>query len=98
MTEPHIAITALEDAIDSIMEDRRRERRLRGMANRQGLALMKSRRDGTFMVIDPNLNTIVAGDTNNGYGMDLDDVEEYLNPDAHRVTFPKQEAAERDQS
>jgi hypothetical protein len=63
-----------------------REMRARRAAKRQRLALSKSRtRDvraydyGTYMLIDPYTNTIVAGDGNSGYGMDLDAIERALN-------------------
>lgn len=58
-----------------------RENRLRRMAQRQGLALRKSkRRDprardyGMFWVIDPAYNTVVSPEA----GMTLDEVETYL--------------------
>ncbi len=57
------------------------ENRLRRMAQRQGLALQKSRqRDpwaygfGTYQLVDPYSNTLAAGDTQHGYGLDLDQV------------------------
>ena len=62
--------------------EKTRETRLRRMAKRQGLELMKSRtRDpraldyGRWYVHDPLTNSIVAGDP--GY-MDIDDIERYL--------------------
>jgi hypothetical protein len=63
-----------------------RENRLRRMAERQGFALQKSRRRdpraydyGTYMLTDPNTNSIVAaGDVGRGYGLTLDDIEEWL--------------------
>jgi hypothetical protein len=61
------------------------ENRLRRMAQRQGLRLEKSRRRdpralnyGTYWLINPYTNTVVAGDTGNGYGLDLDQVEKAL--------------------
>ncbi|MFR0358624.1 hypothetical protein [Streptomyces sediminimaris] len=64
------------------------ENRLRRAAERQGLQLTKSRaRDpraltyGTYMLTDIATNAIVAGDTQNGYGLDLDDVEKALTED-----------------
>lgn len=64
------------------------ENRLRRAADRQGLQLKKSRaRDpraltyGTYMLTDIATNAIVAGDTQNGYGLDLNDVEKALNED-----------------
>ena len=65
------------DAVD------RRERQLRRLAERQGLALRKQRRagcgQGRFALIDPNGNYYVAGVMNGSeHLMDLDDVELYL--------------------
>lgn len=66
-------------------EDRVRENRLRRMAKRQGLELKKSpRRDpraigyGTYMLVDARTSTIKAGDQQNGYGLDMDEVEKAL--------------------
>jgi hypothetical protein len=65
--------------------DRTRETRLRRMAERQGLRLERSRRRdpraigyGTYQLVDSASHTIAAGDTNNGYGLTLDDVEHAL--------------------
>ena len=66
-----------------------RENRLRRMADRQGLALHKSRiRDpraigyGGWFISDQATNAVVAGGhTRNGYDLDLDDVERYLTGD-----------------
>jgi hypothetical protein len=62
-----------------------RENRLRRAAERQGLALMKSRRRdpraydfGTYMLVDPRTNTVVAHGGQSGYGMSLEDVEDQL--------------------
>lgn len=64
-----------------------RENRLRRAAHRQGLRLEKSRaRDprgityGTYQLVDPHTNTIVYADWayGRGYGLALDDVEQYL--------------------
>lgn len=67
------------------MEDKIRENRLRRMAERQGLALRKSRRRdpnalayGLFMVIEPKANVIVAGSSEIGFSLDLDGVEDWL--------------------
>jgi hypothetical protein len=54
------------------------EARLRRKANSEGLALRKSRRDGTYWLIDPNLNVVIAGDAQHGFGMSLSDVEAVL--------------------
>ncbi len=60
--------------------DKIRENRLRRMAERQGLALRKSRRRdpravdfGTYMLVEPERAVIVAGER-----MSADDVERYL--------------------
>ena len=62
-----------------------RESRVRRMAQRQGLALTKSRRRdvratgfGTFMLIDEQTNAVVASGSQSSYGMDLDAVEAFL--------------------
>jgi len=76
---------------DAVTEEKIRENRLRRMAERQGLKLEKSRqRDprgylyGTYQLVDPNYNTIVLSDRayGRGYGMSLDEIEEYLNAPA----------------
>jgi len=63
-----------------------RENRLRRAAARQGLRLEKSRRRdpraldyGTYQLVNPFNNTLVAGNLNQGYGLTLDDVERALN-------------------
>lgn len=57
------------------------------MAARQGLQLMKAhRRDpnawdfGTYQLVDPYTNSLVAAvwELGRGYGLDLDDVEKFL--------------------
>lgn len=67
--------------------DPKKEARLRRMAARQGLALCKSRRRnpyacdyGTYGLYDVSMNGLVAsgGEVFNGYGLDLDEVEEWL--------------------
>ncbi len=63
-----------------------RENRLRRMAERQGLALKKSRRRDPraidyerWFIVDPNLNVAVAGTEGTGRPTwSLDDVEEFL--------------------
>jgi hypothetical protein len=67
------------------VEEKVRENRLRRMAERQGLALRKSRRRdpralefGTYMLVDPYRNAIAAGDVNRGYGLSLDEIEAEL--------------------
>lgn len=64
------------------------ENRLRRMAKRQGLRLEKSRaRDRraltwcTYWLIDPATDTVVAGDINSGYGLNLDDIYRVLTED-----------------
>jgi hypothetical protein len=66
------------------MTDKVRENRLRRMAERQGLRLVKSRRRdpraigyGTYGLIDGR-NRLVLGDRQNGYGYTLDEVETWL--------------------
>ena len=62
-----------------------RENRLRRMAERQGVALVKSRRRdpraldyGKYMIVDPTTTGIVQGAGSAGPCMDLDDVEAWL--------------------
>lgn len=61
------------------------ENRLRRKAARQGLELHKSRlRDphatgfGSFMLVDADTRAVVAASLPHGYGLDMDDVEQYL--------------------
>jgi hypothetical protein len=65
-----------------VMSLKVRENRIRRVADRQGLALWKSRRRdqraldfGSYRVIDRNGNYVVFGGE---YGTDLDSVEAYL--------------------
>jgi len=60
------------------------------MADRQGFRLEKSRRRdprawdfGTYQLVDPRTNVIVASDhaIGRGYGLDLDAIEEWLTSD-----------------
>jgi hypothetical protein len=71
-------------------EHKVRENRLRRAADRQGLRLMKSHaRDpqdityGTYQLIDHRYGGTVHADctAGRGYGLDLDDVENYLSGD-----------------
>jgi hypothetical protein len=55
-------------------EEARRERRLRRLADRHGLLLRKSRSDGSFMLVDRDLNCVVMGHRQ-GYGYWLDAIE-----------------------
>jgi hypothetical protein len=62
------------------------ENRLRRMARRQGLLLAKSRRRdtravdwGTYRLVDTNSGAVVCGDTANGFGMSLEEIEAALN-------------------
>jgi hypothetical protein len=70
-----------------IRTDKLRENRLHRLCERRGWQLRKSRRRdpqawdyGTYMVVDPYTNTLVAGNTNDGFGWTLDDVEEFVKP------------------
>jgi len=66
--------------------EKTRETRLRRMAERQGLQLVKSRRRdhraidyGMYMIVNPNGNYIVAGAEGTGRpNLSLDDVEAWL--------------------
>ena len=53
-------------------------RAVRRLAAKHGLALSKSRRDGTFMILDASTNAVVAGDHNNGYGLTIDAALDWL--------------------
>jgi hypothetical protein len=66
--------------------DKVREDRLRRMAKRQGLELVKSRRRdpralgfGRYMIVDAASNAVVAGEIDSPRALDLDAVEAYLN-------------------
>jgi hypothetical protein len=68
-----------------VSSEKVRENRLRRMAERQGLQLQKSRRRdpravdyGTYMLVNPRLNAVVAYGLQSGYGLSLDDVEKAL--------------------
>lgn len=78
---------AREDG-DNEQADKIRENRLRRMADRQGLKLLKSRsRDpraidyGRFMIADKFRNVAVAGELRSPRALSLDDVEKYLTED-----------------
>ena len=62
------------------------ELKVRRMARRQYLTLIKSRRRDTgcaYALIDPYLNALVAGDHNTGYGLGLDEIHAaLLDPEA----------------
>lgn len=67
------------------MSDKVRENRLRRMAERQGLQLLKSRRRdqraidfGGFMLIDPATNSVVMGADPIAFSATVDDVERWL--------------------
>ena len=70
-------------------EEKIRENRLRRMAERQQLKLVKSRRRdsrawdyGTYDLIDPNTNTqAIPSVAQQGYGHSPDDIERWLTSD-----------------
>jgi hypothetical protein len=70
-------------------DEKVRENRLRRMAQRQGFALVKSRRRdpraidyGAYMLVDPEINGVVAGTAGTGRpNFSLDDVEAFLTDD-----------------
>lgn len=69
--------------------DKVRENRLRRMADRQGLRLVKSRRRderavdfGGYMLVDVQTGGAVCGFGPFGYAADLDDIEAYLKGDS----------------
>ncbi len=55
-----------------------REQRVRRLAQRLDYAVTKSRRDGTFGIIDPYRNAWVYCDPSNGFGRTLHEVEDWL--------------------
>ena len=62
-----------------------RENRLRRMAQRQGLRVVKSRRRdpralgfGGYMIVDPDVNAVIAGEIDSPRALTLDEVEEWL--------------------
>jgi hypothetical protein len=67
-------------------DEKVRENRLRRMAERQGLRLVKSRRRdpraidyGMYMLVNAEINGVVAGTAGTGRAnFTLDDVEDYL--------------------
>ena len=67
-------------------DEKVRENRLRRMAERQGLRLVKSRRRdpraidyGTYMLVNAEINGVVAGTAGTGRpNFTLDDVENYI--------------------
>jgi hypothetical protein len=73
--------------ISGVDTDKVRENRLRRLAQRHGLSLQKAkRRDpyswdyGTYRLVSPESKNIVFANlaVGNGYGLSLDDVEDYL--------------------
>jgi hypothetical protein len=65
-----------------------RENRLRRMAERQGLTLVKSRRRDPraldydmWMIVDPTTNVVVAGAETGRAAMTIDQVEAWLTSD-----------------
>jgi hypothetical protein len=66
--------------------DKVRENRLRRAVERRGFMLQKSRRRdpqawdyGTYQIIDPDTNYLVAAlRVDRGYGLSLDDIERWL--------------------
>jgi len=69
-------------------DEKVRENKLRRMADRQGLQLIKSRRRdpraidyGGYMLIEARTNAIVLGGTPSAYCATIDDVEKFLTGD-----------------
>jgi hypothetical protein len=68
-----------------VTADKVRENRLRRVAERRGLSLVKSRRRdprsidyGMFMIVDPYANAVVAGELDSPRALSLDQVEEWF--------------------
>ena len=54
-------------------------RKMRRLAAAQGFALRKSRRDGTYMIVNPWVgNVMVAGNSETGYGLTIEDAVDWL--------------------
>ena len=86
--EPLPVYTAEQINAMSEREYRTYETRCRRAAQRQGLRLEKSRRRdpraydyGTYQLVDPSTNTLVAYELEDGYGLGLDDIARALNED-----------------
>ena len=66
---------------ESITQERRRENRIRKLANRRGFSVHKSRQQlhcnnrGQFMLVDDYLNTIFLGEN---FDAALEEIEAYL--------------------
>jgi hypothetical protein len=81
-----ISCSTLSSMASSTSKEKTRENRLRRMAERQGLQLVKSRRRderaidyGMYMLVDPSTSGVVAGTAGTGRpNFTLDDVEDYL--------------------
>ena len=74
--------------MSSDRDDKIRENRLRRMAERQGLRLLKSRRRdpyaldfGGYQIIDPSRGAIVYSYGYNEFGAGLDEIENWLRQD-----------------
>src|SRR5258707_13242908 len=78
---PAAIFTKAGAVMNNDFEDIRRERKLRRLARSHGLALRKARGGasrGTFALVDPNTNWLVAWGHPEGYGLDLDTIEREL--------------------
>jgi hypothetical protein len=71
--------------LDPVGLEKIRENRIRRMAARQGLHIVKSRRrdshalgHGGFMIVDAATNSVVAGELNSPRSLSLDQVEDWL--------------------
>jgi hypothetical protein len=70
------------------MNDTERERRIRRLAERRGVAVRKSPEEdphspdfGKFQIVDPGDNTVIAGDEPHAYSLTLNDVEQWFTND-----------------
>jgi hypothetical protein len=71
--------------VSSMTDEKVRENQLRRRAERQGYQLVKSRRRdpyavdyGTYMLVDPATNAVVAYGLQSGFGLSLDAIEAEL--------------------
>lgn len=81
---PESITSGMPSGIVGGMSEKVRENRLRRALARQGYGLTKSRRRdpraydfGAFWVVDPDTNSVVAGDEK--VGMTLDEIEAWAN-------------------
>jgi hypothetical protein len=65
-------------AAPALDAEKERESRLRRAAQRQNLSLHRSRRDGTYCLVDPHSNCLAVWGSPDGFGLSLDEIEQAL--------------------